>query len=396
MHLKLYGILLAALFMAACQDEEAVEITVSHDAVPIVFDCSFDTESTRAANGYTGNLTQENNQLRYAGFGVFMAHDSTSVPDIMYNQQVEYNFLADGSGKGYWTYSPLKYWPAQAVGVCFYAYAPYVNKPAAAFKDDPTNTGIVGMSSNSDATPSILYARVKHPEDHVDLLWNSLTVTQAMLDATTDGDYRPNKNKPVKMQMHHALARVKVSLAITDDAGATPLAATDTLLIERVTFTGNFAKKGTLDLTSTPPTPTWSDQVLADPSTDPSTDKTIFIDCNPETHADSYGIIAESARYINGLPYSWQPAGVPHAVYDSNDATTEINLLCMGDAPSYLYLIPQDDLTLSCVIDYYILTAAGVKTAYHKTLADATSITIAPLNGNTTYDLTLKLKFNLP
>ena len=396
MHLKRYGILLAALLMAACQDEEAVEITVSHDAVPIAFECTLDTEDTRATHGYTGNLTQENNQLRYAGFGVFMAHDNSSAPDIMYNQQVEYNFLADGSGKGFWTYSPLKYWPAQAVGVCFYAYAPYVSKPADSFQNDPANTGIVGMSSNSEPEPFILYARVKHPENHVDLLWNSLTVTQAMLDATTDGDYRPNKNKPVKMQMQHALARVKVSLGLTDDAGATQLAATDKLLIERVTFTGNFAKKGTLDLTSTGTTPTWSDQVLADPTTDPATDKTIFIDCDPETNTDSYGIIAESARYINGLPYSWQPDGVAHTAYDSADPTTSTNLLCMGDAPSFLYLIPQDGLTLSCVVDYSIITAAGVRTAYHKTLADATSISISPLNGNTTYDLTLKLKFNLP
>jgi hypothetical protein len=29
-------------------------------------------------------------------------------------------------------------------------------------------------------------------------------------------------------------------------------------------------------------------------------------------------------------------------------------------------------------------------------LAEATSINIAPLNGNTTHNLTLKLKFNLP
>ena len=83
-----------------------------------------------------------------------------------------------------------------------------------------------------------------------------------------------------------------------------------------------------------------------------------------------------------------------HTAYDSADPTTSTNLLCMGDAPSYLYLIPQEALTLSCVVDYFIITATGVKTAYQKTLADATSI--SPLNGNTTYDLTLKLKFNLP
>ena len=375
----IYSLVLCCTLLAGCTAEEAAgPKPTAEEAVPIAFDCTIaDDAATRAANGYTGNITQENKQLRYAGFGVFACQQAGNTPDLMYNQQVTFTFFSNNTGNGYWTYSPLKYWPnSNADKVCFYAYAPYVPTPSTMAADA---TGIIGMSSNTETTPYILYARAKHPEDHVDLLWAA---------------YTPGEIMPVcfaaSHSLHHALARVKVSLGITHDADATSLAATDKLLIERVTFTGNFAKKGTLDLTSTGTTPTWSDQVLADPTTDPATDKTIFIDCNPETNTDSYGIIAESARYIDGLPYSWQPAGVSHST------STVTNLLCMGDAPSYLYLIPQPALTLACVIDYYIVTAAGVKTAYHKTLAESTSISISPLNGNTTYDLTLKLKFNLP
>ena len=373
MHLKRYGIILAALFMAACQDEEAVEMTVSHDAVPITFDCSLDTESTRAANGYTGNITSTNNNLRYAGFGVFACQQAGNAPDLMYNQKVEYTFFANSTNEGYWTYSPLKYWPNknddEEQTVCFYAYAPYVEKPAENFKDNLANTGIVGMSSNTETTPFILYARAKRPEENVDLLWRA---------------YTPTTIKPIRFaeehSLCHALARVKVSLGIINGAS---LASGSKLLVQRVTFTGSIARMAQLDLTTEGTTPTWTDH------TTEST--TIFIDHNPEANPNSYGIIAEDARYIDGLPVTWQPAGLPHVNYDASDATTKTNLLCMGDALSYLYLIPQDPLTLSCVIDYCIITAEGVKTDCHKTLADGSSITISPLSGNKTYDIVLKI-----
>lgn len=378
--------MVSALLMASCSEVDEAEIYSGSAQVPIAFDCTIgDDATTRAANGYTGNITASNNHLRYAGFGIFASQRAGILPDLMYNQKVEYVFPAEGSSLGgYWVYSPVKYWSAAPVGTCFYAYAPYVDKPTGLAADA---TGIIGMSPNTDTTPYITYARAKHPEEHVDLLWDFIEVTDAMLSATDDGDLRPSKNKPVKMELQHALARVKVSLGITN--GST-LTAGSKLLIQRVTFTGNFATTGKLNLASSGTTPTWFDQVLATGSS-PATDKTIFIDHNPEVNTDSYGIIAEGARYIDNMPLAWQPTGMPHNDYATADATTKTNLLCMGDAVSYLYLIPQTTLTLSCVLDYCIITSAGVKTDYHKTLNDGTSITIAPLNGNTTYDMTLKI-----
>ncbi len=382
----LYALILGNLLLASCsQDDETVMKTVSTNAVAITFDC-FTTEDniTRAANGYTGNLTTENKQLYYTGFGVFMAHNNTSAPDIMYNQLVEYVFKADGTGEGYWTYSPIKYWPAQAEGVCFYAYAPYVETPVSLPEG---TTGIIGMSANNEATPYISYARAKHPEENVDLLWNCVQVTDAML---TDG--RPTLGEPVSLQMKHALARVRISLGITN--GST-LNEGEKLLVKRITLTGNFAKTGNLELNHSDATPTWSSQVLADPSTDPASDKTIFIDCHPDANTDSYGIIAEGARYIEGLPVSWQPSGLPHTNYDaSNDdlKDNKTNLLCMGDALSYLYLIPQDDLSFTCVLDFCKLTSGGDITHFSKTTnAGDTPIHITPLNGNKTYEVVLKI-----
>ncbi len=369
-------ILLGSLLMAGCAEEEMGVWPVSGDAVPIAFECwtdeTYKSDETRTANGYTGNLTNENQQLRYAGFGVFMAHNASSKPDIMYNQRVEYTFLSDGSGNGYWTYSPLKYWPAQANGVSICAYAPYVENPVSV---SAGTTGIIGLSDNDDTTPLIFFARAKHPEENVDLLWSHVGVTDAML---TDG--RPRMSRAVGLQMKHALTRVKLSIGITN--GST-LATGDKLLVKRVTLTGNFAKTGKLDLTGSGTTPTWTEQDVE------ATDETIFVDCNPEVNPNSYGIIAEEARYIEGLPYNWLPSGLPHTNYNAADATTKTNLLCMGDAPSYLYLIPQTALEFTCVVDFYRKPSVGDATEFSKSTDSA--IQIASLEGNKTYDLTLKI-----
>lgn len=400
------------LLLAACtQENEAEPDSTTQNAIPIAFDCwakeyrtnktsgsdeTYDNENnTRAVNGYTGNITAENKQLRYAGFGIFMSHDNTSKPDVMYNQEVEYVFLADGSGNGYWTYSPQKFWPAQAVGVCFYAYAPYVPNPESL---PAGTTGIIDMSSNTDANPTITYARTKHPEENVDLLWYFHEVTNA--DAFLGGDdHRPSMHKAVPLQMQHALARIKLSLGITN---GTTLAEGVRLLVKRIKLKGNFAKTGTLNLNSTGPTPTWTSQVLADKDAADNEDNVIVIDCDPETYPASYGIIDEKARYLTGIPTRWQPAGLPHVNYDTTTdetkAATSTNLLCMGDAISYLYLIPQADLSFTCVLDYCIISADGnTLTDFHKTTAVGdTPIHITPLDGNKTYDITLSITIPSP
>lgn len=377
------GMMLAGtLMLTSCTEEEAGMNPGSLDAVPIAFECTA-TEipdsgppgATRTANGYTGNITTTNNNLRYTGFGMFAAHASGVKPDLMFNQQVEYVFPASGAGAGYWTYSPLKYWPADPVGTCFYAYAPYVDEPSGLASG---TTGIIGMSNNnSTSAPYIIYARARHPEENVDLLWyyKQVAADDALL---TDG--RPNTGKAIPVRLQHALARVKVSLGVTN---ATTLDAGDKLLVRRVTFTGSIAQEGKLNLASTGTTPTWYDQYTQS--------TTIFIDCTPEANPDSYGIITEEARYIRDLPYSWQPSGLPHTNYDAGNAATKTNLLCMGDAPSYLYLIPQSSLTLSCVLDYCIIAADGTVTEDSRPQDNPYSFNITPLNGNTTYDLTLKI-----
>ncbi len=382
----IYGLACVLLLIGCTQDAETVLLPGSEDAVAIAFDCvTADEGLTRAVNGYTGNITSSNNHLRYAGFGVFASQATGTIPDLMYNQKVEYIFPAQGSGLGgYWTYSPLKYWPASPEGTCFYAYAPYVPTPAGLASG---TTGIIGMSANNISTPAILYARAKHPEENVDLLWGTKVITAADLTAI-EGVLRPRPSKPVKMTMHHALARVQLNLTLTN---AIPSGVK--VLLECVKLSGSIAATGSLNLTSETTNgtgqliPTWTGQVTE------STE--IYVYNAPETHPDTYGIIAEGIRYITDLPYSWQPAGLVQ--------NSKVNVLCMGDAPSYLYLIPQSGgLTLDCSV-YYALVYSDGSATKHKLKKTETPITIATtgdantalnghLNGNTTYQLNMSFE----
>lgn len=381
--LKLLGTLLCCtLLTAACtHDEETTDAVVSADALPIAFSCTLDTTATtRAANGYAGTINQENHELYYTGFGVFAEQSGAQRPDLMFNQRVDYTFYADDSGDGYWNYSPTKYWPAQPQGTRFFAYAPFVDTPATPPQDG--TTGITGMSPNTESTPYIIYARARHPEETVDLLWSTFTVENSMLNA----EGRPRIDRPVTFTMHHALARVSLSVAVTNGSS---LPAGSRLLVKRITLTGNFASEGRLNLNSTGSTPTWSHQVL--------NTETIFTDCDPETSTSSYGIVSLPARYIDGLPPQWQPDGLPHLNYDADDPDlkdNKTNILSMGDAPTYLYLIPQDKLTITAVLDYCIIGSDGTPNDYRRTTA--TEATISPLSGNKTYNLTFTITFSAP
>lgn len=376
-------ITMGAVLLAACShDDDVTTVVTPGEPVAIAFDCLTEPyENTRAANGYTGDINAENNELHYAGFGVFASTADGIRPDLMYNQEVEYVFHADGSGDGYWIYSPLKYWPADATDVSFCTYAPYVETPGVLPEG---TTGIIGMSSTTATTPYIIYARAKHPEENVDLLWGYL---------------KPGSRSIVGLTMHHALARVRISLGITNGS---ELAVGERFLVKRIKLKGNFAKTGRLNLkqgaTGAPPVwiPNWTNQDLADGSAADDEDNVIVIDHSPQANPASYGVLEETGRYIDNLPARWQPVGLPHLDYDPSDPDLKdnrTNLLRMGDLPSYLYLIPQADLTFTCVIDYCIISADGsTLTDYHKTTATLeTPIHITPLNGNQTYDVTLKV-----
>ena len=374
--------LVCYLLMAGCtQDEEPELLPDSAGSAPIAFDIASEepgaSASTRAASGLTGPITRENYQLRYAGIGVFAATSPSAPPDMMFNQKVSFTVLADGSDNGYWSYSPLKYWPndpAVADNLYFCAYAPYVESTDGLDADD---TGIVALPSALDNTPLLLYARARQLENTVDLLWSYLRPAASS-----------SLKQNVALEMHHALARVAVNVKLN----AAPAAATK-VLVRRITITPTtLVKSATLDLTShdtyildegtedetTVTIPTWSDRTWESTPAN----RVIIIDHDPATTPASYGVIDNKIRYVPGLPYSWQPAGLTNSDYT--------NALSTDDHQAYLYFIPQDDFEVSFTVAYTIMRNDGTSTTGAKTTTTSPYV-IGTLRGNLTYNLNLNI-----
>lgn len=378
---------LVMLLMTGCTADDVVMETMTapeEGGVAISFCCNYDdneTPITRA--GYEGTMNTED--LRTTGFGAMASVTAgapptyDNVPNLMYNQEVEYTLVGDliDPKKGIWSYSPTKYWPNNLEHCYISAYAPYVNLP---IENPETSTGIYGISANNVA-PYIDYRRCEKPGKQVDLLWyyeepSAIPAATALNEAGT-----------LAMKMRHALARLEIKVALA----AAPASGTK-VLVEEIILTGNMAKTGRLSLSSQDVDdsgvepkyyPIWTDQTYDDHTI---TIKNITKEesDDPETFV-SYGIIESQVRYIPNLPYSWQPAGL---------STTPQDALNTGDRKGYVYLIPQGTLSLKINVKYHVVTEAGADTPGEKSIDASpvkTPITISPLRGNTTYSLKITL-----
>ncbi len=381
------------LLMTGCSADEVVMETTSGEAVAISFTCDYDDKeenTTRA--GYEGVMNTED--LQTTGFGAMASLSAGGAPtydnkpNLMYNQEVEFTLVGDleNPKKGYWSYQPVKYWPSDLEHCYISAYAPYV-EPADLVGLDETKTGIIGMSENSEA-PYIAYRRCETPASNVDLLWyyKDFAPTDKIPEATA-----AQPAGTLNMKMRHALARLEIQVALATDV---VLDAGTKVLIEKITLTGNVAKTGQLHLYEqetetvvvneeevTKYYPVWSDQTYDDHT---------FQITNLDNDDGSYGIIDNQIRYIEGLPYSWQPAGLkvynPSAPEGTDDGMR--NALSTGDRTGYVYLIPQDEQNLTVKVKYHQMTSGSDK----KTTTTKTTTVASPLKGNTTYTLNLTLK----
>lgn len=365
-------IIIGAVLLAGCsQDDITVEVTAGA-SVPISFACSEETNITRAA--YLGAMNSED--LYYSGFGVFASQTADHKPDLMYNQEVEFTFVGDMENplKGYWSYQPVKYWPADMEHSNFLisAYAPYV-EPADLTGLTENNTGIIGISTNTES-PYIEYRRCEKPADVVDLLWY---VEEPRAIPTPSGKARGTMD----MKLHHALARIEINVVLAAPAADTKV------LIEEISLKGKMAKTGRLSLSSqtsktigteTKYYPVWSDQVNDKDESDVDKDHTITIS-NADNDDASYGIIDSQVRYVDGLPYAWQPEGL---------TTTAQNALSTGDRQTYIYLIPQENWSVTVQVTYKKwVKGQAVPASSTKSVTTYAN----PLKGNTPYVLNLEL-----
>ena len=375
-------IIIGAVLLAGCsQDDVTVEVT-PQEPVAISFACSQDEKdetnhSTRA--GMTGAMNSED--LYYSGFGVF-ASQTASTPDLMYNQEVKFTFVGDLEDplKGYWSYQPVKYWPAdmEHSDLRVSAYAPYV-EPASLEGLPADATGIVGISANNES-PYITYRRCEKPTDVVDLLWY---IGEPRAIPTPTGGVRGT----LDMKLQHALARLQITVALDESV---VLAEGTKVLIEEISLQGSMTRTAKLKLNEETTDgdshyPVW--EALETPDVE---NRTITIS-NADNDDESYGIIDSQIRYIDGLPYAWQPAGL---------TTTAQNALSTGDRQTYIYLIPQNSaLELVVKVKYHKMTSAGGDETKIKTTDEVpTPIEVGTtvgdakkLRGSTQYSLDIKL-----
>ena len=383
-----YDIILALvmLLMTGCSAEDAVmeTMTAPEDGVAISFCCNYnDNETPITRAGYEGTMNTED--LRTTGFGAMASVTAGSeapydnVPNLMYNQEVEYTLVGDliNPKKGIWSYSPTKYWPNNLEHCYISAYAPYV-APSDLEGLPADETGIYGISANNVA-PYIDYRRCEKPGEQVDLLWyyeepTAIPAATALNEAGT-----------LAMKMRHALARLELKAALAADPGTTKV------LIEEIILTGKMAKTGRLSLCSqttegsgvdTKYYPVWTNQVFDKNIGGDDIDHTFQIK-NVDNDPESYGIIESQVRYIPNLPYSWQPEGL---------STTPQDALNTGDRKGYVYLIPQDELTLTITVKYKKwVEGADEPTSGAKTTTVTPTSIANPLRGNKTYTLNLTL-----
>ncbi len=366
----LYGtIITVGLLLWGCSQNDVTTEGTSEKPVAISFECSKQTDETTRA-GHTGLMHTED--LRTTGFGVFASISAAKTPDMMYNQNVSFTYVGDLDDPlyGYWSYSPVKYWPTDLSNFYISAYAPYVTETGI----DANGTGIIGVSDNS-SVPTIDYRRCEKPEECVDLLWYLYTQPASI----------PSGGR-LNIDMHHALARLEINVKLE-----TAPAAGTKVLIEEITLKGRMAKTGKLHLyeqttessgANTKYYPVWSDWTYDKDGGNNDTDRTILID-NDINNASCYGYIAPEVRYIKGLPYSWQPDGLK---------TDDQNALCTIDRKTYLYLIPTSNtLNLTVTVKYHKVSVASDVAGTKTTTTSPTAIT-SELRGNTTYSVNLTLK----
>ena len=257
----------------------------------------------------TGNVTRsgrvnimDNSTLQITGFGVFGYQTDgdytagTSLPNYMWNQQVNYNTTNVG-----WYYAPLKYWPNEtghdsqstAAGMptaptganvdklTFFAYAPWVQGTpgtgavtsvytdveagtAVGITKLTANTGKLGDAATAD--PKIHYVVAADPSQSVDLLWGvapvgNLSYTNVTGEQTTvtAGNplinlLKPAVNTNMKFLFQHALARLGVKVVLAADQvlpGGSFDVANTKVTIEKIEIKGNFGTEGTLNLNNT-------------------------------------------------------------------------------------------------------------------------------------------------
>lgn len=220
----LFGIIaFAALSVTSCTKDEVIEI-MPQEAIEFGTYLGHDVQSR-------GVVLDKNN---FNQFGVFASYtDGDWTPNSPINFM--FNQVVNKGNDNNWTYSPLKYWPAdQSYKVSFFAYAPYAT----------SENGIsLVTQKNGAGAPQILYTI--NPDN-----------LGAMADFVADVDINHTKDakvedgvddidEDVSFVLNHELTRVNILAKLDRDAFGDADANKTKVNIKSVTFLGGkFATKG--------------------------------------------------------------------------------------------------------------------------------------------------------
>ena len=208
--------------------------------------------------------------LQQEGFGVIAFHTdysegegayakTSSLPNFMWNEHVTYSV-------GSWGYTPVKYWPNEHGDnadsgtnidkLSFFAYAPYVAAGAAP-------SGITDITGNANAgDPKVGYKVADKPEDNVDLVW--AVAPEDVTYVNADGDNvsiakempyidlsKPKTGMTINFLFKHATAKLGFQVLGVFDEGSQD--SNTKITVKSVTFKGNYARTGILNLNNTAP-----------------------------------------------------------------------------------------------------------------------------------------------
>lgn len=218
---------MAALTLVSCSSDDLDSFSDNSSKNEAI---SFDGYLGRSAVAVNGTRGSEEtvSTLKTNGFGVFGTYTPTDgqASNLFDNQKVTY-FTSTIPTESKWTYSPLKFWPANGK-IDFLAYAPY-----------DKNTTLTGGSKIENFIVDENIAKQK------DLLWTNDMNHQITGNITT-------AKEKVKFQFHHALSRLGYTVTLSGDYSTSGA----TFTVNKITLAGSsdgtskkaFYKKGTIDL----------------------------------------------------------------------------------------------------------------------------------------------------
>lgn len=231
---------MAALTLVSCSSDDLDSFSDNSSKNEAISFDGYLGRSAVAVNGTRGSEVKIGN-LQADGFGVFGKYTPTEgqASNLFDNQKVTY-FTSTTPTESKWTYSPLKFWPANGK-IDFLAYAPY-----------DKNTTLTDDYKIENFTVSKTIA------DQKDLLWTN--DMNHNLTANLSG-----AKEKVKFQFHHALSRLGYTVKLPDNYSSDDV----TFTLKKITLAGSstdatkgaFYEKGTIDLSKATKDPNlWSDQ----------------------------------------------------------------------------------------------------------------------------------------